>query len=182
MFQFAGLPPRGPWIRPRGAGPSSGGFAHSGTRGSKAVCAYPRTIAACRALLRLPEPRHPPRALHILRPLPGGAPPSMPISHDSNLSDRRTLTPPGALPPAAIGDASLTRRYFSSISQIGSFIFLESIGQRHRAALLAMRLSRYAGSDPGTGRCGGCRGASGRTRTGPRRQSVSFSSYGSLSP
>ena len=38
------------------------GFPHSGTPGSKAVCASPGTIAACRALLRLPAPRHPPRA------------------------------------------------------------------------------------------------------------------------
>ena len=39
-----------------------GGFPHSGTPGSKAVCASPGTIAACRALRRLPAPRHPPRA------------------------------------------------------------------------------------------------------------------------
>ena len=41
------------------------GFPHSGTPGSKAVCASPGTIAACRALLRLPAPRHPPRA-HLI--------------------------------------------------------------------------------------------------------------------
>ena len=43
-------------------GMTPAGFPHSGTRGSQAVCASPRTIAACRALLRLPAPRHPPRA------------------------------------------------------------------------------------------------------------------------
>ena len=41
------------------------GFPHSGTPGSKAVCASPGRIAACRALLRLPAPRHPPCALDI---------------------------------------------------------------------------------------------------------------------
>ena len=47
----------------RGIAP--GGFPHSGTPGSKAVCASPGTIAACRALRRLPAPRHPPCALDI---------------------------------------------------------------------------------------------------------------------
>ena len=48
-----------------------GGFPHSGIPGSKAVCASPGLIAACRALRRLPMPRHPPCALGIL--LPSGA-------------------------------------------------------------------------------------------------------------
>ena len=39
------------------------GFPHSGTRGSTAICASPRLFAACHALLRLREPRHPPYAL-----------------------------------------------------------------------------------------------------------------------
>ena len=58
--RVASSPPiafRGGW---RGMTPA--GFPHSGTWGSKAVCASPQTIAACRALLRLPAPRHPPRA------------------------------------------------------------------------------------------------------------------------
>ena len=41
---------------------TSRGFPHSGICGSKAVCASPQLIAACRALRRLPAPRHPPRA------------------------------------------------------------------------------------------------------------------------
>ena len=41
---------------------SAGGLPHSGTRGSRAACAYPRLFAACRALRRLWEPRHPPCA------------------------------------------------------------------------------------------------------------------------
>ncbi len=36
-----------------------------GIRGSKAVCASPRLIAACHVLHRLPMPRHPPCALNI---------------------------------------------------------------------------------------------------------------------
>ena len=49
------------------------GFAHSETRGSKAMCASPRLIAACHVLLRLPVPRHPPCAFPILpAPSEGG--------------------------------------------------------------------------------------------------------------
>ena len=43
-----------------------GGLPHSDTRGSSAVRASPRLFAACRVLLRLREPRHPPRALDYL--------------------------------------------------------------------------------------------------------------------
>ena len=42
-----------------------GGFPHSEISGSKAVCASPELIAACRVLRRLPVPRHPPCALDI---------------------------------------------------------------------------------------------------------------------
>ena len=41
------------------------GFPHSETPGSKAECASPGLIAACRVLLRLPVPRHPPCARNI---------------------------------------------------------------------------------------------------------------------
>ena len=47
-----------------GSRPSPAGFPHSGTPGSKPVCGSPGTIAACRALRRLPAPRHPPCALN----------------------------------------------------------------------------------------------------------------------
>ena len=47
------------------------GLSHSDTRGSKAVCAYPRIFAACRVLHRLPKPRHPPCALYSFLPLGG---------------------------------------------------------------------------------------------------------------
>ena len=57
----------------RGIAP--GGFPHSGTPGSQAVCASPGTIAACRALRRLPAPRHPPCALLIFAPGRMRAPP-----------------------------------------------------------------------------------------------------------
>ena len=59
MFQFPRLPPTSV-----GSRPSPAGFPHSGTPGSKPVCGSPGTIAACRALRRLPAPRHPPCALH----------------------------------------------------------------------------------------------------------------------
>ena len=65
MFQFPRLPPT-----EVGSRPSPAGFPHSGTPGSKAACASPGNIAACRALRRPPVPRHPPRALryHALPP------------------------------------------------------------------------------------------------------------------
>ena len=43
-----------------------GGFPRSDIRGSQAMCASPRLFAACRVLLRLPVPRHPPCALYSL--------------------------------------------------------------------------------------------------------------------
>ena len=48
------------------------GLSHSGTRGSQDTCSYPRIFAACRALHRLREPRHPPCALSCF--LLSGAP------------------------------------------------------------------------------------------------------------
>ena len=47
------------------------GLSHSGTRGSMVACTSPRIFAACRALHRLLEPRHPPCALfHFRHTLP----------------------------------------------------------------------------------------------------------------
>src|SRR3954467_9841262 len=42
---------------------TAAGFPHSGTPGSTPTCGSPRLFAACRALLRLSVPRHPPCAL-----------------------------------------------------------------------------------------------------------------------
>ena len=42
------------------------GLSHSEIRGSEAICASPRLIAACHVLRRLPVPRHPPCALSCL--------------------------------------------------------------------------------------------------------------------
>ena len=56
-------------------GMTPAGFPHSGIPGSKAVCASPGLIAACRALLRLPMPRHPPCARGIFFPRSRGSPP-----------------------------------------------------------------------------------------------------------
>ena len=52
------------------------GFPHSDIRGSKAVRASPRLFAACRVLLRLREPRHPPCALRYLSRTAPVPPPS----------------------------------------------------------------------------------------------------------
>ena len=62
MFQFPRLSPSAYVFSGGCPGMAPGGFPHSGTPGSQAVCASPGTIAACRALHRLPAPRHPPRA------------------------------------------------------------------------------------------------------------------------
>ena len=51
------------WIRAGMHGISPCGFPHSDIRGSTGICPSPRLFAACRVLLRLPVPRHPPRAL-----------------------------------------------------------------------------------------------------------------------
>ena len=60
------------------------GFPHSDIRGSTAVRASPRLFAACRALLRLREPRHPPCALWYLSRTAPVPPPSSvrPGSHE----------------------------------------------------------------------------------------------------
>jgi hypothetical protein len=50
------------------------GFPHSGTPGSTPTCGSPRLFAACRALLRLSVPRHPPCALRSLDRIASGPP------------------------------------------------------------------------------------------------------------
>ena len=65
MFQFPGLPPRTLWVRVRVRGHDPARvppFGHPRIDGS---LPSPRIIAACRALRRLPVPRHPPCALNI---------------------------------------------------------------------------------------------------------------------
>ena len=42
------------------------GFPHSDIPGSEPACGFPRLIAACHVLHRLPTPRHPPHALSSL--------------------------------------------------------------------------------------------------------------------
>ena len=51
------------WIQYMLRTSSMRGFPHSDTRGSMLICSSPRLFAACRVLLRLPMPRHPPYAL-----------------------------------------------------------------------------------------------------------------------
>ena len=63
MFQFPRL--ASGIIRIGGLQPP--GLSHSEIRGSMAICAYPRLIAAYHVLLRLNEPRHPPCALSYFR-------------------------------------------------------------------------------------------------------------------
>ena len=59
MFQFPRL--ASGMLRIGGLQPP--GLSHSEIRGSMAICAYPRLIAAYHVLRRLNEPRHPPCAL-----------------------------------------------------------------------------------------------------------------------
>ena len=58
----------------RGYQSETGGLPHSETRGSRAICASPRLIAAYRVLRRLREPRHPPSALSHFLASPTGFP------------------------------------------------------------------------------------------------------------
>ena len=62
MFQFPPFAPR--LLQVPGLLP--GGLPHSGIRGSLPACKSPRLIAACHALHRLWDPRHPPCALFLL--------------------------------------------------------------------------------------------------------------------
>ena len=48
------------------------GLPHSEIRGSLPACGFPRLFAACRVLLRLETPRHPPYALCSLTCFPAG--------------------------------------------------------------------------------------------------------------
>ena len=92
MFQFPRSPSPPLCVRGGDAAPACGGFPHSGTPGSKAVCASPGTIAACRALRRLPAPRHPPCARGILPAPPGrrhALKPQLGKSRIDVLDDRR---------------------------------------------------------------------------------------------
>ena len=85
MFQFPRLPPAEVCVPKAGREPSLPGFPHSGTPGSRPACGSPGTIAACRALLRLPAPRHPPCALHALPARAGGR------GHASLLAKKKTF-------------------------------------------------------------------------------------------
>ncbi len=59
-FTSPGVAPPDYSIHPCGACIAACGLPHSGIRESLDVCSYPRLFAACRALLRLTAPRHPP--------------------------------------------------------------------------------------------------------------------------
>ena len=64
MFQFPGFASR---QRTSGCPQNADGLSHSEIRGSTAICALPRLIAAYHVLHRLREPRHPPCALSYFR-------------------------------------------------------------------------------------------------------------------
>lgn len=63
MFHFAGYR-----ASRRGSILWDTGLPHSDTPGSKTACVSPGLFAACRVLLRLPPPRHPPRARRVWTP------------------------------------------------------------------------------------------------------------------
>ena len=66
MFQFPAFAPHSGVVTAIRAA----GLSHSEIRGSTAICAYPRLIAAYHVLHRLREPRHPPYALRHFRLTP----------------------------------------------------------------------------------------------------------------
>ena len=72
------------------------GFPHSGTPGSTPTCGSPRLFAACRALLRLSVPRHPPCALVRLTGFPR-----------THIAARGSSSPPILLGPTLVLASSL---------------------------------------------------------------------------
>ena len=201
MFQFPGLSPPPLWIRGGGAGPPPGGFAHSETRGSTGACPSPRIIAACRVLHRLHVPRHPPCAHRIFPPAPGrdaasdGPPRGGPgcripralgpatrcNADETHLLLRKRLASGRPGPPGApLADSK--NRSFLSISRddLVSFNIQGSIGRRAlaRRPVIAMRLSRCAGSSPG----GRTRGGRKTGRAAPGAATTSFSLFLSWKP
>jgi len=66
MFQFPRFASTPYGFRSGYASITSRGFPHSGIRGSRPACGFPRLIAACHALRRFLAPRHPPSALSSL--------------------------------------------------------------------------------------------------------------------
>ena len=182
MFQFPRFPPPGLCVRPGGARASPGGFSHSETPGSKAVCASPGTIAACRVLLRLHVPRHPPCALDIFPPR-GRAAGRVPTS--SNLLPQAGPRP-GLRAPG--GPTHLCRR-LTSFSFLHVYIDgfrctplsgvpIESISSSLSRHLRSGGASSLCGSQgargrtPGTGHAGGREGSSRGTRAHLRRNIV----------
>ncbi len=64
MIQFAGFPPRGLCVQPRGDAPlRAPGFPIRASPGQRLLAPRRGTIVACHALHRPPAPRHPPWAL-----------------------------------------------------------------------------------------------------------------------
>ena len=167
MFQFPGLPPPRLCVRQGGAAPACGGFAHSETPGSRAVCASPGTIAACRVLRRLPAPRHPPCA-HGTFPRAPRAGPWMTVCHidtvcsvrailGCRIPSRRRVAPAAdqMLPRAPEGARSCIQQRYPNKDGESFNTCNVSVG-RARARPLALCGSQGARGDaPGTGDCGG---------------------------
>ena len=84
MFQFAGFAAHGYGFTGRYR--LRGGLPHSDIRGSPGARPSPRLFAACHVLHRLSVPRHPPDALHVLRPRPA------PSTQDQRSDDRGQMT------------------------------------------------------------------------------------------
>ena len=66
MFHFPWFPPTAYVFSRRRLGIPPSRFPHSEIPGSMPACGFPRLIAACHVLHRLPAPRHPPCALSSL--------------------------------------------------------------------------------------------------------------------
>ena len=167
MFQFPGLPPPRLCVRQGGAAPACGGFAHSETPGSAAVCASPGTIAACRVLRRLPAPRHPPCA-HGTFPRAPRAGPWMTVCHidtvcsvrailGCRIPSRRRVAPAAdqMLPRAPEGARSCIQQRYPNKDGESFNTCNVSVGRASRPSPRAMRLSRCAGRCPGDRRLRG---------------------------
>jgi hypothetical protein len=93
MFQLAGLAAHGYGFTGRYR--LRGGLPHSDIRGSPGARPSPRLFAACHVLHRLSVPRHPPDALHVLRPRPA------PSTQDQRSDDRGQISDHPCRPPCA---------------------------------------------------------------------------------
>ena len=131
-----------PYVFRHGWHPAMGaGLLHSETRGSRAACASPRTIAACRVLRRRLPPRHPPYA--ALRLPAKKTPADTPCMLSSAMSY--------AVKCLTAGSASLRGRYRLIDFKITSNLSPSKSFRCQRAGPLGAQTAQYGGTSAAPG-------------------------------